>query len=116
MEQEVCEIVQRRETHYTLEAVSDYYETIRESLESDSLGKWAVVANGRLVGVYNSNPETSEVGHRSAASRTTKPRLPYRRCVAAGSNNDFNASPISPIATSAISLLAAHSLTLSGIC
>ena len=55
------EITQPWKTSDTLESLSDYYETIRERLESESLGKWAVVANGKLVGVYDSNPEASEV-------------------------------------------------------
>ena len=38
-----------------------FYETIREQLETESFGKWAVVSNESLVGVYNSNREASEV-------------------------------------------------------
>ena len=41
-----------------------FYETIREGLESESFGKWAVVSNESLVGVYNSNREASEVALR----------------------------------------------------
>ena len=50
-----------RKTYHTLNSLSDYYETIRGRLESESLGKWAVVADGKLIGVYDSNPEASEV-------------------------------------------------------
>ena len=45
----------------TLEEQTAFYETIREDLEDKSFGKWAVVANGTLVGVYGSNREASEV-------------------------------------------------------
>ena len=45
----------------TLEDQVAFYETIRERLKADSWGKWAVVANGRLIGVYDTNPEASEV-------------------------------------------------------
>lgn len=61
MKHNVAESVERQRIHHSLESLSDYYETIRESLESESLGKWAVVADGKLVGVYDSNPEASEV-------------------------------------------------------
>ncbi len=50
-----------RGTYHTLESLSDYYETIRAKLETESLGKWVVVSDGKLVGVYDSNPEASEV-------------------------------------------------------
>ena len=60
MEHQISEIAQQRRVHHSLEALSDYYETMREKLESQSLGKWAVVADGKLVGVYDSNPEASE--------------------------------------------------------
>ena len=43
-----------------LEEQTAFYETIREDLEDKSFGKWAVVANGALVGVYGSNREASE--------------------------------------------------------
>ena len=38
-----------------------FYETIREQLEAEYSGKWTVVSNENLVGVYNSNREASEV-------------------------------------------------------
>ena len=43
---------------------SAFYETLREGLEANAFGKWAVVANERLVGVYDSNREASEVALR----------------------------------------------------
>ncbi len=45
----------------TLKDQVAFYETIRDSLEVESWGKWAVVANGHLIGVYDTNPEASEV-------------------------------------------------------
>ena len=45
----------------SLELQIAFYETIREELETDSFGKWAVVSNERLVGVYESNRAASEV-------------------------------------------------------
>ncbi len=45
----------------SLELQNAVYETIREGLEADAFGKWAVVSNERLVGVYDSNREASEV-------------------------------------------------------
>ena len=45
----------------SLELQSAFYETIREALEASAFGKWAVVSGERLVGVYNSNREASEV-------------------------------------------------------
>ena len=44
-----------------LELQNAFYETIREGLEADVFGKWAVVSNQRLVGVYESNREVSKV-------------------------------------------------------
>lgn len=38
-----------------------FYETIRAELEADHFGKWAVVCEENLVGVYDSNPEASVV-------------------------------------------------------
>lgn len=61
MKQNIGKSAGRQRIRHSLESLSDYYETIRESLESESLGKWAVVADGKLVGVYDSNPEASEV-------------------------------------------------------
>lgn len=45
----------------TLQDQVAFYETMRDRLEAESWGKWAVVANGRLIGVYDTNPEASEV-------------------------------------------------------
>ena len=44
-----------------LERQEAFYETIRDRLESESFGKWAVVSQGNLVGVYDSNREASEI-------------------------------------------------------
>ena len=49
------------ESKMTLKDQVAFYETIRDRLEAESWGKWAVVANGRLIGVYDTNPEASEV-------------------------------------------------------
>ena len=49
------------DTKAMLEKQNAFYETIREELEAESFGKWAVVSNESLVGVYNSNREASEV-------------------------------------------------------
>ena len=49
------------DTGDALKRQSAFYETIREDLESESFGKWAVVSNDNLVGVYDSNREASEV-------------------------------------------------------
>ena len=45
----------------SLELQNAFYETIREELEVGSFGKWAIVFNERLVGVYESNRAASEV-------------------------------------------------------
>ena len=50
-----------------LELQHAFYETIREELEAGSFGKWAVVSNERLVGVYESNSVASEVALRLMA-------------------------------------------------
>ena len=50
-----------RDTSKILEQQNVFYETIREELETGSFGKWAVVSNEKLVGVYDSNREASEV-------------------------------------------------------
>ena len=68
MKRKVGESVERQRSDHSLESLSDYYETIRERLESESLGKWAVIADGKLVGVYDSNPEASEVALRLTES------------------------------------------------
>ena len=44
-----------------LERQNAFYETVREELETNSFGKWAVVSSEKLVGVYDSNREASEV-------------------------------------------------------
>jgi len=44
-----------------MELQNAFYETIREELEANTFGKWAVVSNEKLVGVYESNREASEV-------------------------------------------------------
>ncbi len=49
-----------------------FYETIREELETDSFGKWAVVSNEELIGVYDSNREASEAALR---------RIPEQVCL-----------------------------------
>ena len=52
------------DTKAMLEKQNAFYETIREELEAESFGKWAVVSNESLVGVFNSNREASEVALR----------------------------------------------------
>ncbi len=47
-----------------LERQNAFYETMREDLEANSFGGWAVVSNCELVGVYGSNREASEVALR----------------------------------------------------
>ena len=49
------------DTRDSLELQNAFYETIREELEASSFGKWVVVSNERLVGVYESNRAASEV-------------------------------------------------------
>ncbi len=49
-----------QDTRDVLERQNAYYETICEELETGSFGKWAVVSNEKLVGVYDSNREASE--------------------------------------------------------
>ena len=49
------------ETDEVLRGLSAYYETISGDLEAKAFGKWAVLSDGRLVGVYDSNREASEV-------------------------------------------------------
>ena len=48
-------------TRDSLELQNAFYETIREELEAGSFGKWVVVSNEKLVGVYESNHAASEV-------------------------------------------------------
>lgn len=48
-------------TNDALERQNAFYETIRDALETESFGKWAVVSNDKLIGVYSSNREASEV-------------------------------------------------------
>ena len=46
----------------TLTIQNEYYEEhLREKLERESFGKWAIVSDKQLVGVYDSNSEASEV-------------------------------------------------------
>ena len=55
-----------QDTENALERQNAYYEEIRSELESESFGKWAVVSNEKLVGVYDSNREASETALRLA--------------------------------------------------
>ena len=50
-----------QDTQSVLKKQNTYFETIRGDLEAESYGKWAVVSGERLVGVYDSNREASEV-------------------------------------------------------
>ena len=50
-----------RETDEALRGLNSYYEAISGDLEASAFGKWAVLSEGRLVGVYDSNREASEV-------------------------------------------------------
>ena len=50
-----------QDTEDVLERQNTFYETMRDKLETESFGKWAVVSNEKLVGVYDSNREASEV-------------------------------------------------------
>ena len=52
------------DTRDSLKLQNAFYETIREGMEADAFGKWVVVSNQRLVGVYESNREASEVALR----------------------------------------------------
>ena len=52
-----------------LERQNAFYETIREELEAGSFGKWAVVSSEKLVGVYDSNREASEVALKLASDQ-----------------------------------------------
>ena len=52
-----------------LERQNAFYETIREQLEAKSFGKWAVVSGEKLVGVYDSNREASEVALKLASDQ-----------------------------------------------
>ena len=44
------------DTKAMLEKQNAFYETIREELEAESFGKWAVVSNESLVGVFQLQP------------------------------------------------------------
>ena len=57
-------------TRDSLELQHAFYETIRKELEADSFGKWAVVSNERLVGVYESNRAASEIALKLTADGT----------------------------------------------
>ena len=50
-----------QDTYKSLERQNEFYETIRQKLETESFGKWAVVSNESLVGVYDSNRQASEI-------------------------------------------------------
>ena len=52
------------DTRATLKKQNAFYESIREELEAESFGKWAVVSNEELIGIYDSNREASEVALR----------------------------------------------------
>lgn len=53
-----------------LERQNAFYETIRAELESESFGKWAGVSREKLVGVYDTNGEASEVVLKLAPRQT----------------------------------------------
>ena len=53
-----------------LERQNAFYETIRAELEAESFGKWVVVSNEQLVGVYDTNREASEVVLKLTPSQT----------------------------------------------
>ncbi len=72
-----------KDTGDALERQDAFYETIREELESESFGKWAVVSNDKLVGVYDSNREASE-----AALELT----PNQVCLVKRIGHDINVS------------------------
>ena len=59
-----------QDTQDTLEKQNTYYETICRELEAESFGKWAVVSNQKLVGVYDSNREASEAVLKMAPGQT----------------------------------------------
>ena len=50
-----------RDRRNALERQNAYYETIRATLEANSFGKWAIVSREKLVGIYDTNREASEV-------------------------------------------------------
>lgn len=50
-----------RETDEVLRDLGACYDAMSEDLEARAFGKWAVLSEGRLVGVYDSNREASEV-------------------------------------------------------
>ena len=50
-----------RDGRDALERQNAFYETIRATLEANSFGKWAVVSRDKLVGIYDTNREASEV-------------------------------------------------------
>lgn len=54
----------------TLKRQETFYETIRGELEAKSFGKWAVVSNETLVGVFDTNREASEVVLKLTPSQT----------------------------------------------
>ena len=52
-----------------LERQNAFYETIRAELEAEFFGKWVVICEEKLVGVYDSNPAASEVAIKLASDR-----------------------------------------------
>ena len=48
--------------HNNLKKLHGYYETrLREDLEKEHFGKWAVVSEDGLVGIYDYNSQASEI-------------------------------------------------------
>ena len=56
-----------RDRRNALERQNAYYETIRATLEANSFGKWAVVSREKLIGIYDTNREASEVALKLAS-------------------------------------------------
>ncbi len=73
------------DTGDALKRQDSFYETIRENLETESFGKWAVVSNDKLVGVYDSNRKASE-----AALELT----PNQVCLVKRIGHDINVSQL----------------------
>ena len=49
------------ETQETLKKQGEYYDrNLREKLEKEAFGQWAVVSNNKLIGVYRTNPRAAE--------------------------------------------------------
>ena len=47
----------------TLDKQEAFYESIQDELESESLGKWAVVADETLIGVYDRPTDAAYVAY-----------------------------------------------------